>query len=64
MGGFLVICLWCRLHIPCRLSRAPRFDVIRTRFVLTIRQTMTDTELEAFARAISRVLGWAYFLSW
>jgi hypothetical protein len=25
---------------------------------------MTSPELEAFARAISRVLGWAYFLSW
>jgi cystinosin len=26
--------------------------------------TMADTELEAFAKAVSRVLGWAYFLSW
>lgn len=25
---------------------------------------MTGAELEAFAKAISRVLGWAYFLSW
>jgi cystinosin len=25
---------------------------------------MIDTELEAFAKAASRVLGWAYFLSW
>ncbi|OAL05852.1 hypothetical protein IQ06DRAFT_266235 [Phaeosphaeriaceae sp. SRC1lsM3a] len=25
---------------------------------------MTDNELEAFAKAISRVLGWMYFLSW
>jgi cystinosin len=25
---------------------------------------MTDNELEAFANAISRVLGWMYFLSW
>ncbi|KAH7073380.1 PQ loop repeat-domain-containing protein [Paraphoma chrysanthemicola] len=25
---------------------------------------MTDSELEAFARAISRVLGWSYFLAW
>jgi cystinosin len=25
---------------------------------------MNDGELEAFAKAISRVLGWLYFLSW
>jgi len=25
---------------------------------------MANTELEAFAKAVSRVLGWAYFLSW
>lgn len=25
---------------------------------------MTNPELEAFAKAISRVLGWAYFLCW
>jgi hypothetical protein len=25
---------------------------------------MADNEFEAFAKAISRVLGWMYFLSW
>jgi hypothetical protein len=32
--------------------------------MLNVFHTMTDPELEAFARAISRVLGWAYFLCW